>query len=199
MALTLMATGGVFSVRSAASLRNDKLFAFPLHLGKWSGKDIPMEDWVFESLETPYAILRDYSSPEGEKVNLTIVWYDDKEIAFHDPEACLRGVGRTLKQNAKQRFNFGGSQQYQINSFITETEGQRSAVFYFFISDGYITANQVELRIRICLERLRLQRTSAALVRMMTPVIKGPEHASEVLLGFLGDALDTIMRYTATP
>jgi hypothetical protein len=96
--LTLLTSIAIFKVRNIEPLINKKLFSFPMKIGQWTGKKITMEGWVFKSLETPYGILRDYHSPDGETVNLAITWYDDREVAFHAPEACLGGVGDKVKE-----------------------------------------------------------------------------------------------------
>jgi len=64
----------IFKVHNIEPLINKKLFSFPMKIGQWTGKKITMEDWVFKSLETPYGILRDYQSPDGEIVDLAITW-----------------------------------------------------------------------------------------------------------------------------
>ena len=132
--------------------------------------------WVFESLETPYAILRDYRSLDEEMVNLAIVWYDDKEVAFHAPEACLGGVGNKVKEKSVYHVKINGYQDYPIGKLLVEWNKVRLLVLYYFVNDSYITPNQAKLRTRILLKKLQFKRTSAAFVRLMMPIIKNQEY-----------------------
>lgn len=196
--LTLLASIAVLSVHNAESLKNEKLFSFPLKIEQWSGNEIGMEDWVFESLETPYAILRDYRSPDWETVNLAITWYDDKEVAIHAPEACLGGVGNKVKEKNVEQIKINNSQDYQIGRLLVERNNQRLLVLYYFNNDGYITPSQTKLRTKILLKRLRFKRTSAAFVRLMMPINKSQEHTRAVLEEFLRATFPAVMEYTDT-
>ena len=198
IALTLITSIVISKVHSIEALKNEKLFTFPLKIGQWSAKEIPMENWVFESLETPYAILRDYYSPNGDKVNLAIVWYDDKEVAFHAPEACLGGVGNKVKEKTDYQLRIDNSKNYRIGELHVERNNQKFLVLYYFISDGYVTQKQVELRTRILLRRLTMNRTSAALIRLMMPVGKDHRHARVTLQAFLKGTSALINEYTKT-
>ena len=154
--------------------------------------------WVFESLETPYAILRDYRSLDEEMVNLAIVWYDDKEVAFHAPEACLGGVGNKVKEKSVYHVKINGYQDYPIGKLLVERNKVRLLVLYYFINDSYITPNQVKLRKRILLKRLQFKRTSAAFVRLMMPIIKNQEYTRKALERYLRDIFPIVMEYTDT-
>jgi EpsI family protein len=196
--LTLLASIAVFKVHNAERLKNEKIFSFPLKIGEWSGKDIPMEEWVFESLATPYAILRNYRSLDGEIVNLAITWYDDKEVAFHAPEDCLGGVGNKVKEKSVYHVKVNGYQDYTIGKLLVEKSNVRSLVLYYFINDSYITPSQTKLRARILLKRLQFKRTSAAFVRLMMPIIKNQEYTREVLEKYLRAIFSFVIEYTDT-
>ena len=196
--LTFIVSVAIFQVHNAGHLKNEKLFSFPMEIGDWHGEDIPMEDWVFKSLETPYAILRDYHLPEGETVNLAIVWYDDKEIAFHAPEACLGGVGNKVKENNTYNVSIDKDQDLRIGRIIAERDNTNLLVLYYFVNDGYITPSQVGLRASVLMKRLRFQRTSAAFIRIMAPIKKEQGDTLKVLEQFLRTSLLEVNRHTNT-
>ena len=162
VALTLLTSIAIFKVNNIEPIVNEKLFSFPMKIAQWTGEKITMEDWVFKSLETSYGILRDYHSPDGDTINLAITWYDDREIAFHAPEACLGGVGNTVREKTIYPVISGEDQNHQIGSLLVERNGLRSLVLYYFITDGYITPSQTELRTKILFKRMQFKRTSAA-------------------------------------
>ena len=197
--LTIITSIAIFKVHNIEPLINKKLFSFPMEIDQWTGRKITMESWVFKSLDTSYAILRDYRSPDGDIVNLAITWYDDREVAFHAPEACLGGVGDKVKEKTVYPILFEKDQNHQIGKLLVERNGQRSLVLYYFVNDGYVTPSQTELRIRVLLKRLRFKRTSAAFVRLMMPITKSREITRGILETYLKQTLPIIKEYTATP
>jgi len=197
--LTGMTAATVVAARYSEPLKNERFFSFPLQIGKWSGQDIRMQDWVFESLETRYAIMRNYRCSEGDSVNLAITWYDDKEVAFHAPEACLGGIGNEVKEKTVETITMRDSQTREIGKLFVEKNGRESLVFYYFISDGYITPDQIKLRVTIMLKRLRLKRTSAGIVRLMVPIVSGEQPAQRLLVEFLREIAPLVAQYTSTP
>jgi len=196
--LTLAVTVVVYHIENIDSVKNENLFKFPLQIGKWEGKDIQMEDWVFESLETPYAILRDYQTTDGGKINFSIVWYNDKEIAFHSASACLGGIGDRVKEDEIYTINLANNKTYKIGRLRTVKHNVERIVLYYYISDGYITGNQAELRKHIVKKRLKLKRSSAAFVRIMKTIRSDKVADNKVTEEFFKETLPIVIEFTKT-
>lgn len=196
--LTVIASAIVQHVQNIERLENKALFEMPMKIDNWLGRKVLMGDWVFESLQTPYAIMRDYRSPEGKKLNLAVVWYDDKEVAFHAPEACLGGVGNTVKSKRKYKIQILGHGEYTIGELIVDQNSRSQLVLYYFINDGYITPSQVKLRAAILKKRFQFKRTSAALVRIMADIEADPAETRHFLETFLQASFPAINDYTHT-
>ncbi len=188
----------VLNVNMAQPIQNKKFFEFPLVIDGWKGKDIPMGDYVYKSMTTPYLFLRDYySSAYKVPVNLSIVWFDDRNIDFHSPEACLGGVGNTVKVDTTEMVSLEGK-RYKLGKLITELEGRRQVVLYFFDVDGHVTLSQTELRLRILARRLAFKRASASFVRLMVPITTDEQDAKNILLNFLYKIFPLLPSYTYT-
>jgi EpsI family protein len=196
--LTTLTSIFIYLIQNTASIQNEKLFDFPFSIGEWSGRDIPMEAWVYEALGTPFAILRDYNSPGGETINLAIVWYDDKEIAFHAPEACLGGVGNKVMEKSHYSIKLHARQDIQIGRLLVNRGHHKFLVLYYFVNDGFETPSQIRLRAEIISKKLRLKRTSAAFVRIMKPVNESIKESEMKLEEFLKITLPKIKKYTDT-
>jgi len=196
--LTGLTSAGVLATRHAEPLKNERLFSFPLQLGRWSGQEVPMENWVFVALETRYAIMRNYRSPEGGAVNLAITWYDDREVAFHAPEACLGGVGNTIKEKNEEVVRMGEQNSITVGRLLGVNGSNEMLVWYMFLNDGYVTPSQTEVRMRVLFERMKFKRTSTAFVRLIVSVTKGEEQARETLLNFLKVAFPELIEFTRT-
>jgi EpsI family protein len=182
--VTLIASGLISTMNRDEPLKNERFFDFPLSIGDWKGRDIPMSDYVYKGIETPYLFLRDYSSPRfNAPVNLSIVWFDDTNIAFHTPEACLGGVSNEVKGKGKIYVKL--DKEYEMEKFITNLGGTDYLVLYFFDVDGFITTRQSDIRMRVLYKRLVFKRASATFVRLMAPVHTNEQETSKCLLAFL--------------
>ncbi len=182
--LTLSAAGFMTTLKKAGPLVNNRFFDFPLVIGDWTGRDIPMNDYVYKGIETPYLFLRDYSSPRYQNpVNLSIVWFDDTNIAFHAPESCLGGVSNEVKEEGILSVKL--DREYEIRKFITNLGGIDYLVIYFFDVDGFITTSQSDIRMQVLYKRLLFHRASATFVRLMAPVNTSEQETMKSLLDFL--------------
>ena len=79
--------------KSARAIDLEKL---PLALGGWRGKSYPVEERILRILETEYILDRDYVNGDGKHLYLSIVYYPDNKIGFHNPESCNTGAGSRL-------------------------------------------------------------------------------------------------------
>lgn len=196
--LTSTAAILIYRVYHLEPLKNNRLFLFPNRIQGWIGKELPMEPWVYESLETSFAIMRDYQSPGGDSVNLAIVWYDDKEIAFHSPEACLGGVGNRVNAISEYLLSVAQRGQTQVGRIIADNDRNKLMVLYYYITDGFITANQIDLRKEVLGKRLKMKRSSAAFIRLLMPIAGSSERSQSILEEFLRLSLPLIDDYTDT-
>jgi len=194
--LTLLTAGGVSKLDRVAPIENRRFFTFPLTIANWSGTQIPMNPYVYQGIETPYLFLRNYQSPNGDNVNLAMVWFDDTNIAFHSPEACLGGIGELVKEKQKMRLKL--CREITLVKDIVEIENTRQLVLYFFDVDGYVTTSQTAIRLRVLQRRLVFRRSSASFVRLMAPMMISEQQTMALLVDFLRDILPLIPDYTYT-
>ena len=197
--LTLIAAGLVFAANKTEPLENNKFHAFPLELGEWKGHEISMSDYVYQGIETPYLFLRNYYSPRYDiPVNLSIVWFDDTNIAFHAPEACLGGFGDTVKEKTTVNININGKNLEVGKLIVGQNHQQQQMVLYYFDVDGYHTTNQVDIRVHVLLKRLFFKRASASFVRFMVPITISEEDSIEILSEFLKTVYYVLPEYAYT-
>jgi len=196
--LNLIAFIFIYKINNIDSIDNSKLFEFPKTFLNHEGVDVPMEDWVYKSLETPYAILRNYITPEKNYINLAIVWYDDRDIAFHAPEACLGGTGNTVKREKFINVIGHDNIKYTLGELYVEKGNKKQLVYYYYINEGNVTPNQISLRKNIIKQKLMLKRTSAAFVRIMTSINVSEEEAGKRLSNFFKITIRKVNKYTAT-
>jgi len=199
IALTTVAAVLVLAVNNARPFPNSRFFDFPLVIGDWKGRDIQMSDYVYQLIETRYLFLRDYQSPRyDEPVNLSIVWFDDTDIAFHAPEACLGGVGHKVKEKTTAIVNINGSDHTLGKLAVGNADGSNTIVLYYFDVDGYWTTSQAKIRLHILGKRLLFKRASASFIRLMAPVATSEEDAIAMIRDFLETAVPAMPHYLHT-
>jgi EpsI family protein len=193
--LTAIAAVVVFQVSQVSPIENKRLFAFPSDLGEWKAQEIVMDKYIYKSLETPYAFLRDYYSNRFPfPVNLSIVWFDDHNIAIHAPESCLGGVGNIVKEKGTARIRL--KREYEVNRLMVESNHMRQMVLYFYDEDGYITTSQSALRWRVLLKRLQFKRSSVSFIRLMAPIPVSEKETLDAMQVFLSAVYPFIPEYT---
>lgn len=197
ISLTLLCGLIVHRVETAEPVVNSKFFSFPLMIGEWEGKEIAVHEYVYEIIDTPYFILRDYHSPRHHlPVNLSIVWCDDRNLAFHAPEACLGGIGSQVEETSQRHLAIQGSECI-LDAFTVRIPGHgEQLVWYFFVVDGLITTSQTIIRLQVLKKRLSGKRTSAAFIRLMAPVAFERTESERVLAAFLESLLPLVPEYT---
>ncbi|OQA53589.1 MAG: hypothetical protein BWY45_02963 [Euryarchaeota archaeon ADurb.Bin294] len=192
--ITALAAALVIWADRISAIENKKFYDFPLVIGQWYGRQVPMEDYVYQSLETNYALLRNYSSPHYLlPVNLSIVWFDDRNISFHAPEACLGGVGNLVKTKGTTRVSLG--HERDVGKLVVEQNGMRQVVIYFFDEDGYITMSQSALRLRVLMKRLRFKRSSVSFIRIMAPIAGSETETMSAIQAFLQEMYPLVPDY----
>jgi EpsI family protein len=200
IALTLLTAGFIAKTGYEPPLENRKFFDFPMAIDGWKGEEVPMAGYVYQSLETRYFFLRNYYSDKNtQPINLSIVWFDDRNIAFHAPEACLGGVGVNILDKKIIRADINGSGHW-IVELIVDFNGVKQLVLYYFDVEGKITTSQSVIRWTVFLRKLAFRRTSAAFIRLMTPLESDNDkaQATKRLISFINAVQSELPQYAYT-
>jgi len=194
--ITVLASIFVHMTGTSSPIENKKLFSFPSSIGEWKSQQIQMGRNIYQSLETDYAFMRDYYSPNYKiPVNLAVVWFDDRYFAFHAPESCLGGVGNTVKEKKIVPVILM-NKKYYVGKLVVEKDGVRQIVLYFNDAEGFITTSQSALRMNILLKRLFFRRSSVSFIRLMAPVEHNDNDTISILQTFLKDFYPLMPAYT---
>jgi EpsI family protein len=194
--LTLFTGGFIAKISFEPPLDNKKFFDFPLVINGWVGEEVPMANYIYQSLETKYSFLRNYYSENYDiPVNLSLVWFDDRMVAFHAPEACLGGVGINIVEKSAIKVNLNGK-EHEINKLTVNFNNTKQVVLYYFDVEGQVTTSQSVIRLRVLERRLAFKRASATFVRLMAPVDNNEERIVKEMLDFLNAIYPIMPLYT---
>jgi len=143
----------------------------PHSLGKWTGKDCPIEDLIFEILETKSIIHRNYQANKS-NVLLSLVYYTQTKVDFHAPEGCLAGQGVNISKTVKDIFinEKGKSLKLIVNQLVRQKNGSEELIYYFYKAGDFIGPNYIKLRLALALNKLSSKEKSGSLIRISTPI-----------------------------
>jgi EpsI family protein len=196
IAVVLTAAAALLSmqVSSVDRIENRRFFQLPLVVGSWTGQEQTLKQWAYDALETPYVFVRDYASPaHADPVNLSLVWFDDTNVAFHAPEACMSSKIRAAET---ARISFDDSGEHEVKKLMVELGTARYIMLYFFDVEGYVTTSQARIRLKLLANRLHFKRSAATFIRVMAP-LKGDEGETvQELEVFLRDFMPVIREHT---
>ena len=139
----------------------------PLIIGDFTGRELPVEQKIKDILETRHVIMRNYMGPNGVRVSLAIVYYDQYRVHFHMPDGCMVGKGTIV--TAHERESLGvlerGRESIIVNKLALKQPETGEHVFYFFMTGDLITASYTRMRLHLMMSHLKRRQAGAALVR----------------------------------
>jgi len=188
--LLLITSGFVFiDGRLSTSTSRVNLDRLPLTLGEWQGKSFPVEERILRILETEYILDRDYVNGEGRHVYLSIVYYPDNKIGFHNPESCNTGAGSKIikkdVQSIKNGKTDGQSEDFKVNRLILQRMQGDKAILYFFVSGNYMTHDYKKFRLHMMKQQMGFRRPSGAQVQIHSTIFPDLKTTVSVMGDFI--------------
>lgn len=152
----------------------EKFASFPLHVGRWSGRQEPMEQVYLDALKLDDYLLTNYVAGDSVPVNLYVAWYDRQSTgdSTHSPKACLPGGGwriDNLRQIDIAPVKING-QVLRVNRALIQYDTQRQLVYYWFQQRGRVVTSEYLVKWYLLVDSVREHRTDGALVRLMVPI-----------------------------
>ena len=169
----------------------------PLDLGKWHGKDMPLDSRVYDILETRSIVNRNYTSA-GHSVFLSLVYYPETKVDFHAPEACLAGQGIQVDKSSRSIYvNYRGDRiRVNVNQLVRSHGGSNELIFYFYKAGSFVGKSYLKLRFNLALNKFGKEEKSGSLIRASTPVNEDNYRmASETLISFITDLYPYLVKY----
>jgi len=175
---------------------------FPLHLGKWQGRNDYLSQFYLNELKlTDYTIIN-YAHPEsGSNVNFYSAYYESqrKGVSVHSPKACIPGDGWQITQFGQRDFpdtKLDGN-MLRVNRAVIEKGDNRQLVYYWFQQRGRTITNEYLMKWYLFYDAITMNRTDGALLRLVTSVDKTEdiEVADQRLQSFMKDLLPELPAY----
>ena len=170
-ALLVITAGFVFiDATLSRSVQTVNLDRLPLTLGEWQGKSFQTDERIMRILETEYILDRNYTNSKGRNVYLSIVYYPDNKIGFHNPESCNTGEGAKIIRKDVQSIPNGKSEDFKVNRLILERTQGNKVILYFFVSGNYMTHDYLKFRLHMMKQQMGFRRPSGAQIQIHSAI-----------------------------
>jgi exosortase D (VPLPA-CTERM-specific) len=175
---------------------------FPLHLGKWQGRNDYLSQEYLDGLRlTDYTIIN-YATPEsGGNVNFYSAYYQSqrKGVSVHSPKGCIPGDGWQITQfgqNAIPDIKLE-SNPIDVNRAVIQKGNNRQLVYYWFQQRGRSITNEYLVKWYLFYDAISMNRTDGSLIRLVTSVGEGEDitFADQRLRTFLKDVVTELPAY----
>lgn len=157
--------------------------SFPMQIGDWKGAALPPIDAnVMKILRVDDYVNRVYYAPQRYGAGLYIGYYRSQRQgdSIHSPLNCLPGAGW---EPVSQRVltipvsNAGSGDAISVNRYVIQKGVERQLVLYWYQSHGRVVANEYWSKFYLVRDAVRLNRTDAALVRVIVPIPSNQDNA----------------------
>jgi EpsI family protein len=173
LSLCLLLGAGVIAKASRTEIvpPRQSFASFPTMIGQWQGRDTarltPEELAVLgdEYLSRVY-----FASPQS-MAGLYIGYYESQRQgdSIHSPLNCLPGAGwQPLSKSYLAIPISDAGRTITVNRYVIEKGLERQVVLYWYQSHGRVVANEYRSKILMVYDAMRLNRSDAALVRVIT-------------------------------
>jgi EpsI family protein len=151
-------------------------------LGRWkAGQRVPLTPEVLEVLGVDDYVNRYYTT-KGAMVGLYIGYYESQRNGdtIHSPMNCLPGAGWLPTEVSYVSIPVAGRTDPVIVKRVIIQKGlDKQVVFYWYHSHGRVVGNEYWSKAYMVYDAVRLNRSDAALVRVVSPVVgDGSEQAA---------------------
>jgi EpsI family protein len=173
----LGATGFIAHASQTESVPIRAPFAqLPMQIADWRGAELPpLDAKILAVLGVDDYVNRVYYGGDRSAAGLYIGYYQSQRQGdtIHSPLNCIPGSGWQPVSNAYLTIpvrGTGGSQDISVNRYVIEKGLDRQLVLYWYQSHGRVVANEYWSKFYLVRDAVRLNRTDAALVRVIVPI-----------------------------
>jgi EpsI family protein len=160
-------------------------------IGEWHGlQQPPFDEKTLGILRVDDYLTRAYVIPSQSRIGLYIGYWQSQRQGdtIHSPLNCLPGSGwEPLSKSSLRIPVMGGLRdaptgEIDVNRYVVQKGLDRELVVYWYQSHGRVVASEYLGKIYLVADAVRLNRTDAALVRVIAPIgsnVEGAEARAE--------------------
>ena len=179
-AAVLLLAGTVLLLRTRPSAdRNppsEPLSQLPETIAGWVGTDYVIDQETRDVLGAGDFLSRAYThGPKTPPITLFIAYFPTQRTGqtIHSPKNCLPGSGWVFESSDYVNLIDADGRPHRVGEYIISNSEARQFVIYWYQAHGRSVANEYMAKIYMVADAMRLNRTDAALVRVITPMASG--------------------------
>ena len=147
-------------------------------IGPWIGRDEPqLSSDIVAVLGVDEYINRAYADPSGRipaPVSVYVGYYKSQREGdtIHSPLNCIPGSGWEPVRSSRPEISVpGAASPITVNRLLIEKGIDRQVVVYWYQAHGRVVASEYWSKLFMMYDAVRLNRSDAALVRVISPVL----------------------------
>jgi len=186
---------GLFSREMVASDKLD-VHSFPITIGDWKGKELPITEKEYDILETRNLISREYVNSSGAKLYLLIIYSETNRSVFHPPEVCMIGSGLEITDKLIERFDVG-NKVFTTNKLFAEKGQHKEIILNCYKAGDIYTANFYLQQTRLAFNQIFGRNVPGATLRVSMAIGSDETATLNTLKDFLSKSaviLDRLSR-----
>jgi EpsI family protein len=162
-------------------LPDHPLSSVPMQIADWHGNDERMEDGAVEMLGVSDWILRTYRNEANIPIGIYVGFHGSQRTgaSIHSPKNCLPGSGWQPVQNTTVLLRGPSGNLVPANLYVIQKGNSKQLVIYWYQSHGRVIASEYSGKFYLVVDAIRLNRTDAAIARVVTPIIQDQQEAQQ--------------------
>ena len=177
---------------------------FPNRVAEWQGEDQRMTAAIEKKVGVTDYISKTYRS-DGERragLHFYVGFYESQRHGemIHSPKNCLPGNGWFIEHRDTMTLDLPPYQPFEVNKFVIANGIDRQVVLYWYQqAGGRVVTNEYMGRVHMVMDALTVNRTDAALIRVIVPTPDNSEEATDAstrqAVAFLRSAYPELMQF----
>ena len=177
----LFLVGATFAARATDAEQvplRQPLATMSRQIGPWIGRDEPqLSSDIVAVLGVDEYINRAYADPSGRipaPVSVYVGYYKSQREGdtIHSPLNCIPGSGWEPVRSSRPEITVpGAASPITVNRLLIEKGIDRQVVVYWYQAHGRVVASEYWSKLFMMYDAVRLNRSDAALVRVISPVL----------------------------
>jgi EpsI family protein len=186
---------GLFNREMKAKDKLD-VHTFPMKVGQWQGRELPITEKEYEILETRNLISREYTNRAGEKLYLLIIYSETNRSVFHPPEVCMIGSGLCITDKQVDEFRVGGK-SFTTNKLFAEKGAFKEVILNCYKAGSVYTASFYYQQSYLALNQVFNRSVPGATLRVS--MTSGTDQAATIttLKRFMGESAEVLDRLSS--
>jgi EpsI family protein len=172
---------------------------FPMRIGDWAARRLaPLDPEILAVLGVDDYLTRVYYAEPRSEVGLYVGYYRSQRQGdtIHSPLNCLPGAGWEPVSTGLLTIDVPNG-SITVNRILIQKGIERQLVVYWYQSHGRVLASEYWSKLYLITDSVRLNRTDAAMVRVIAPVLSsdGQGTAETAIVDFVKVLYPTLSLY----